>query len=222
MPNWCDNEVHITFKNKEERDEFVKKAQCNESAVPFTFQNFVPMPECLVGTTSPHRDSEAFLQTLNKSYETSYASLKEILSSKILNDWDLGIVEGLILNLKAFEQTGYHDWYDWCVTNWGTKWDAHNPEVSYIGVDPCYVKFNFTTAWDYPISFFNKLVAMYPTAEFHFDLGSMENDTFFEAEGLEGDFYITHEYSDFREAIEDGKFGGVDNWQFLFEEEESA
>lgn len=26
--------------------------------------------------------------------------------------------------LRAYEETGYKDWYDWSVANWGTKWNA--------------------------------------------------------------------------------------------------
>lgn len=42
------------------------------------------------------------------------------------------------------EKYGHENWYDWCVDNWGTKWDAdvHHADEKAI----C-----FTTAWSPPI-----------------------------------------------------------------------
>ena len=47
------------------------------------------------------------------------------------------------------------NWYDWCVSNWGTKWDFGGKE--YDREDDNTVKFSFDTAWSPPVEFFRQL-----------------------------------------------------------------
>ena len=56
-----------------------------------------------------------------------------------------------------FAKYGASNWYDWCVTNWGTKWD-----VGGDGIEPT-VKGNtltasFDSAWAPPCDAYNKLL----------------------------------------------------------------
>jgi hypothetical protein len=46
------------------------------------------------------------------------------------------------------------NWYDWNVTNWGTKWDI-NPEISEDNGDS--ITLTFDSAWAPPIEFYNTL-----------------------------------------------------------------
>ena len=48
--------------------------------------------------------------------------------------------------------------YDWCITNWGTKWDAQVYEYSINDQGKLYVSFD--TAWGPPIVFYDKLGEM--------------------------------------------------------------
>ena len=58
--------------------------------------------------------------------------------------------------------SGYYDdesWYDWCIQNWGTKWDFGKREHD----DPVTVEGNkvvvsFDTAWSPPVEFYGQLV----------------------------------------------------------------
>jgi len=45
------------------------------------------------------------------------------------------------------------NWYDWCVTNWGTKWDITSPFVS-DDTEEDSITFSFDTAWAPPIEAF--------------------------------------------------------------------
>lgn len=54
---------------------------------------------------------------------------------------------------------GYTTWYDWCRTNWGTKWNAY--EYSEIDADTI----EFETAWNAPEPVMKKLAEMYPDIE---------------------------------------------------------
>ena len=58
------------------------------------------------------------------------------------------------------EKYGYGSWYDFCVNEWGTKWDT---EAHSVDVDPEYpdtLEAVFDTAWAPPIQFYEKLERM--------------------------------------------------------------
>ena len=57
-------------------------------------------------------------------------------------------------NLKVH---GYRNWYDYCVNEWGTKWDVHGQEVNDI---PNGVILTFDSAWAPPTNAYEKLMAM--------------------------------------------------------------
>lgn len=55
--------------------------------------------------------------------------------------------------MRPIPEDQKENWYDWCVSNWGTKWDLH--EV-FIGDDTeeDSIQFSFDTAWAPPIEAF--------------------------------------------------------------------
>ena len=52
-------------------------------------------------------------------------------------------------------QTGFDNWYDWQVSNWGTKWDVDPMSCDYDGET---LSVSFDSAWSPPIGFYNWLV----------------------------------------------------------------
>ncbi len=68
-------------------------------------------------------------------------------------------------NLKKH---GYKNWYDWCVNNWGTKWNAggdndamqvdYDEDVNNQGI----ALFQFDTAWAPPLGVLEKLMDTHP------------------------------------------------------------
>ena len=58
MPNWCDNRVEIYGDNPDQIKE-VKKTLASEETC-FDFNNIVPMPKELEGTTSPNPEPDSF------------------------------------------------------------------------------------------------------------------------------------------------------------------
>ncbi|MCR4646676.1 MAG: hypothetical protein K5695_14915 [Oscillospiraceae bacterium] len=59
---------------------------------------------------------------------------------------------------------GEHNWYDWSVKHWGTKWNAYDfSEVPYKTGNPIY----FSTAWSAPHPVVQKLSAIFPEVEIH-------------------------------------------------------
>lgn len=55
---------------------------------------------------------------------------------------------------------GYTDWYDFCVNNWGTKWDTHGDESNIIDSSENSITISFSTAWSPPVAIYEKLEEM--------------------------------------------------------------
>lgn len=96
-------------------------------------------------------------------------------------------------NLEAYNKQADHtlpmeqqllfkgeNWYDWNVTNWGTKWDvaiSHGeeyPETELMEESETSLAYRFNTAWSPPIPAIEKLSEQYP--KLHFNL-SYEEET---------------------------------------------
>lgn len=60
--------------------------------------------------------------------------------------------------VENLQNYGYATWYDWCIANWDTKWNAYDNESE--GTD-C---IKFSTAWANPEPVIRKLAEMYPGA----------------------------------------------------------
>jgi hypothetical protein len=52
------------------------------------------------------------------------------------------------------EKHGYANWYDWCVNEWGTKWDV---ECDIVDVKDNEITLYFDSAWAPPINAYEKL-----------------------------------------------------------------
>lgn len=62
---------------------------------------------------------------------------------------------------------GCEDWYDWCVSNWGTKWTAENLELAMI--NDTTIQVTMDTAWSLPIPLLKKLSAEHPNTTISLD-----------------------------------------------------
>ena len=51
------------------------------------------------------------------------------------------------LSSKSSDNFPNKCWYEWCIHNWGTKWNACRVELSEF---PEYLEYKFETAWDSP------------------------------------------------------------------------
>jgi hypothetical protein len=67
------------------------------------------------------------------------------------------------------EKYGHKNWYDWCVDNWGTKWNAGGEDNQDMQVtfdedveDTGIALFQFDTAWAPPLGVMQKLMADHP------------------------------------------------------------
>lgn len=212
MPNWVMNELTCIFQTPEEYNAFKEKAN------PESFYNsFIPMPPVLEGTQSPHVDVDKFITQYNEENDTKYTTLEQIASFG--NDWNKVIALHAMQNIKAFEETGYHDWYSWNLTNWGVKWDAVRCTSKELP-DFKTIIFTFDSPWGTPEHFVRQLSSLYPNATFEMVSGSIENDTHYEFTCCDGNFEETCSYETFKEAVVDGKWGGWNEWAEMFQEDE--
>ncbi len=55
------------------------------------------------------------------------------------------------------EVDGYTNWYDWCVANWGCKWDINNEGIEFEDTEDGYATISgwFESAWAPPIEAYN-------------------------------------------------------------------
>jgi hypothetical protein len=61
---------------------------------------------------------------------------------------------------RNLEELGYGNWYDFCVGEWGTKWDCGEQGASDIHPDGKMLHTFFDTAWAPPVAAYYKLVEM--------------------------------------------------------------
>ena len=57
-------------------------------------------------------------------------------------------------------QTGYDNWYDFCVNRWGTKWDIHHQAECERDEDGLGFNGTFDTAWAPPIGVVEQMVEL--------------------------------------------------------------
>ena len=59
---------------------------------------------------------------------------------------------------RNLEQLGYGNWYDYCVGEWGTKWDVGEQGASDIHPEGTMLHTSFDSAWAPPLNAYEKLM----------------------------------------------------------------
>ena len=129
MPNWCENRVRLSDNgdNSEQFDKLVKLLDLP----PDPFNAIFPRPD--------------FPNIPNDKGELP-------IKEEIKND------KGEVVAETYNFPDGKNDdrWYNWCVDNWGTKWDMCDKFTAEI--DEGWAEFGFNTAWSPPYGIFDKIV----------------------------------------------------------------
>ena len=63
---------------------------------------------------------------------------------------------------KLLKKYGSDNWYDWCNTNWGSKWNASDTEID---MEDNKITYIFFTPWGPPREWFMKLINKYTNLE---------------------------------------------------------
>ena len=98
--------------------------------------------------------------------------MRRIREDKTLDEHDISKAE---LAVTAIVKTGYANWYDWCVDNWGVKWDIDT--VDFMHADESAFKddeksepdliVEFETPWAPPVGILKRISEQYPDARFY-------------------------------------------------------
>ena len=133
MPNWCENNITISHKDKKKITEIAEVCKSEDKRL---FNFIKPEPD--------------WDKTPNDKGELP--KLKDIKNSK----------GEFVMQVREFPD-GSHDerWYDWNCNNWGTKWDVgefldHLFVVNKQGSE-YYLELSFWTAWAPPIGIYETL-----------------------------------------------------------------
>ena len=119
------------------------------------------MPNWCRNRVTVYSDSSKPIETIKKIFEDKKNIFGQIIKEP---DWRrLPNEKGEFSKLKQhfgkdgevmFETHEFPDgknddrWYQWNITNWGTKWDACNVEIDYA--DESQIEITFDTAWSPP------------------------------------------------------------------------
>lgn len=177
MPNHVKNIITLNGDKKKIREMLESIKNDDYGLGTIDFNKIIPMPESLNIEAGSRTDSglrlykEFISECLFDRKETDILkiSAEELAESEkaFLNqrsdikgdEWDLG--------KTAWNNTqnyGAPTWYEWCINNWGTKWNAYgydeNTDYSQN------TDLRFQTAWSAPHPILQKLSEMYPDITF--------------------------------------------------------
>ena len=134
MPNWCNNLMTISHNDPAMMQKAIDAWNGDEGFL----KTFFPVP-----------------------YELTLVGGARIDVTKVTNFDHNKEMEAAIraINKKYF---GYEDWYDWCVSKWGTKWDIGGSdqygEKAELNGDSFTARFD--SAWAPPLAAYEKLTEL--------------------------------------------------------------
>lgn len=144
MPNWCENTLIVS----------------GEPGRLAKFKEFAKGPD------GELLDMERFIP-----YPKKYAFLDKIspLGGEEQEVAEEEIPEAVLLGLTGYDlaRDGYNQGgYDWCVLNWGTKWNFSHVELEEeLGL----LTYQFVTAWSPPSPVICKMGEMFPELLFELE-----------------------------------------------------
>lgn len=171
MPNHVTNIIRLQGDEQRIR-EMLERIQNDEYGIgTIDFNKIIPMPDSLniEAGTRTDRGLKAYREFMKQcervlelyediptGYEQSFRSRQTDIDDET---WELG--------KQAFQNIQEHGaptWYDWCINNWGTKWNAYGYDTGaeYMDLDVL----AFRTAWNAPRPILEKLSEMYPDITF--------------------------------------------------------
>lgn len=193
MPNWTWNRISC---KKEIGDKILDKTKEGYS---LDFNKLIKMPDELqieAGSRGHSGLMYLFIEskndldkiTINKAYkklnpffkniydESSYTRLKNDIK-KFKEDPDFkNCVELGKQYLENFKKYGHCNWYNWCVENWGTKWNVMDDvEVEYDSEHKEYIVC-FNTAWSPPYGIIEEYSKLCSDDEFDWEYENEDYD----------------------------------------------
>jgi Ferredoxin-like domain in Api92-like protein len=130
MPNWCENDLTVIG----ELDELKKFMEAVKGEEKDYEDNIVPLV----------LDFNKIVPMPEELRNTSSPGTKD--------------KETQAKRAANLQKYGAADWYDWCIANWDTKWNASEPTADeiypydYDRTGQSVVEYHFNTAWSPPVA----------------------------------------------------------------------
>ena len=168
MPNWVINKIEFSGK-QENIDKVLNLIKGDDDA--FDFNKLIPMPQELDISSSSDNNLGIICYLSNKltvPFEKLDKKYFKYINNMFHSNWAKTIYEEILPNRKEnfdklyelgkiccsnIDKYGYIDWYGWCNSKWGTKWNACNV---YVDDD----MLEFSTAWSCPLPVLDKLAEL--------------------------------------------------------------
>jgi hypothetical protein len=183
MPNWCSNSLVV--KGSPEQLEIFKnivKGTGDYRETSLSFNSIIPRPKSL--DIESGSDTEVchgyykFVKYGDKKFLDFYRGLPWVTLNNFNDDTEMAewlvqrnsksleeaykLGENIDNNIKTY---GASTWYNWNISNWGTKWDASSETPWEDNGDNEIVLF-FETAWSPPIPVYGKIDELFPELDF--------------------------------------------------------
>lgn len=86
-----------------------------------------------------------------------YPAELDIVAGRVGNDDNPDQIKLAAQEQSNLEKYGFSNWYDWCVNNWGTKWDINSDSTVDIEDGQNSISVYFDSAWSPPIGFYEHM-----------------------------------------------------------------
>ena len=246
MPNWCTNRLIVIEEGDgAELQKFVDAITTPEPGAHEDEHDLTlpyPTPEILLGTRSPRQTVE---QIEDMRTRRDAGEMKAIVSHKgpiqngswCTDEYLQEQLDQIEQGEKAEKETGFHSWYDWNISHWGTKWapDVHEILVD-VSDDVSSATVSYQTAWGPAEGLILRLSELNPSLSF-VESFIEEGMCFWGANVYIGGYQRHHNYSEkdsvmdslqeqYGEASDDEEEGHVmdsivERWQSLMDRAES-
>ena len=182
MPNWVEN--HITIEaDATVLDEIQNKVRTtytdeygNQQERHLIATNLIPMPDeirMLDGTETNIRRFKDLDGNLVKVDQMTAVTFYSMNDEELLGEgYTMETLTGKELE-ELDEKYGAHDWYNWNVNNYGTKWG--DCETRMINRDKESLEYAFDTAWSPAYPMIEKIAIEYDVKKIIYRFFSMEN-----------------------------------------------
>ena len=149
MPNHCSNQVTLRSSSVDILN--IMEFLANEDTL-LDFNQLVPMPEELNDVQYLDSGGTTYYYSATKWHSSADCNLDKKPFDFPRLEWvqKHGLDSFTIKRLER--QYGTAKWYDWCVQNWGTKWNAYEVDYKLTAVDELRneITYTFFTAWMEP------------------------------------------------------------------------
>jgi hypothetical protein len=160
MPNHVQNLLTLVNASEDEIKKFNELFHEEEDSDFISLNKIIPMPDSLrIESGSRSSNAEEILKAADP--EQALADhLAKMREERHYTDEDCEEFKKFVEQVKYnLDNYGCPTWYDWCIKNWGTKWDTYDG-----GSNDCN-SCNFYTAWSTPFPAMVALSKMLPDCE---------------------------------------------------------